>query len=137
MALQALEKALRVAEQQIVLVAKVCVEGGAAHAGTIEQALYGDRVELLRQHRFDQRAAGRDPGALDSAILATFPNSRTSFVHDRNLWGCGASLAQAIGDSRGGSMKRDAVSGAALIVGTVSGLVTMALHPSGHQLMAD
>ena len=34
-------------------------------------------------------------------------------------------------------MKRDAVSGAALIVGTVSGLVTMALHPSGHQLMAD
>ncbi|HXN84216.1 MAG TPA: hypothetical protein VN883_17170, partial [Myxococcales bacterium] len=34
-------------------------------------------------------------------------------------------------------MRRDAVSGAALIVGTVSGLVTMVLHPTGHQLMAD
>jgi hypothetical protein len=34
-------------------------------------------------------------------------------------------------------MRRDAVSGVALIVGTVSGLVTMALHPTGHQLMAD
>ena len=34
-------------------------------------------------------------------------------------------------------MRRDAVSGVALIVGTVSGLVTMVLHPTGHQLMAD
>jgi hypothetical protein len=34
-------------------------------------------------------------------------------------------------------MRRDAISGAALIVGTFSGLVTMALHPTGHQLMAD
>jgi hypothetical protein len=34
-------------------------------------------------------------------------------------------------------MTRDAIAGAALIVGTVSGWVMMALNPTGHQLMAD
>ena len=52
-----LEKVLGVAEEEIVLVAIMRVEGGAAHSGALKNILHGDVVEQFLHEQFHQRIA--------------------------------------------------------------------------------
>ena len=52
-----LEEIVDIAEEEVVLVTEVIVEGGAADAGTSENVLDGDGVERLFLHEGDERVA--------------------------------------------------------------------------------
>jgi hypothetical protein len=67
-------KVFYVAEEQIVLVAVVGVEGGAADFGAIEDVLDGDGLEWLFVHEGDQGVA---------KVIARGANAAVDFLFDR------------------------------------------------------
>jgi hypothetical protein len=63
-----LEEVLGIAQKQVILVAEVSVEGGAAYAGAIEDVPHSDLFEWLLAHEIDQRVAECISGAANAAI---------------------------------------------------------------------
>lgn len=62
------EEIFGVAEEEIVFVAVVRVEGGAANVGAIEDVLDGDGLERLVVHKRDDGIAESVPGGADADI---------------------------------------------------------------------
>src|ERR1700733_8659556 len=62
------EEVLHVAEKQVILVAIVSVEGGAADSGAIEHLLNGDVVEWLFLNQLNEGVSERLARAPDAAI---------------------------------------------------------------------
>lgn len=63
-----LEEIADVAEEEVILVAEMVVERGAANPGAIEDVLDGDGVEGLFLHEGDERVAEGIASAADAAI---------------------------------------------------------------------
>lgn len=62
------EEVFDVAEEEVVLIAEVGVEGGATDAGAVEDVLHGDGVEGLLLHELDEGVAEGVSGAADAAV---------------------------------------------------------------------
>lgn len=71
---QTFEEVFDVAEKEVLFVAEMGVEGGAADAGAIEELLDGDVVEGLLLDETDERVAEDVAGAADTRVRAIGPD---------------------------------------------------------------
>jgi hypothetical protein len=62
------EEVFDVAEEEVVLIAVVGIEGGATDSGAVEDLLHGDGVEGLLLHELDKGVAEGVAGAANAAV---------------------------------------------------------------------
>ena len=80
------EEAFGIAQQQVVRIPEVRVEGRASDLRLLDHALHRDAIELLGDHQLDEGDAERALGATHAQILARRP-ARCSLLSFRNSAG--------------------------------------------------
>ena len=137
-----LEKIFDIAEEQIIFVAVVQVKSGTGNSGAVQYVLDGDFVEGFLLHERDQGIAEQVTGMQSATIgfmrLRTFAGlhhacSRTFLS---SLFGIAATLEKTHCQKRAiyvysVCMTDDRKAGIALIAGSLGGILTMHIHPTG------
>src|ERR1700737_4631890 len=109
------------------------VEGRASDTRAIEHIRPVDGVQVFLPHQFDERVAEPVARPADAAIGLSVV---FGLIHGHRTPDCPV-LARTIRDraARLFLMTDERKGGIALITGTIAVLVTMALHPTGHELL--
>ena len=125
------EEVIDVPQEKVVCIAEVAVKRGASNADAVENFLDADLIEGLLEQDLHQRITEAIAGRAHPRITAAVGNHHLS--GQRRLL-CSVSLRTHDGQLRKTartlmSMTDNRAGGIALIIGAMSGVVTMILHP--------
>ncbi len=123
--------------KNVLLVAVVGVKRGTSHSCTIEDLLDSDVAKVTLTHKLDQSLPERGRSARDARIWFGLPNSIVLVVRHLRQQSGKRVILPAGQQSTTRTMTTNRSAAYAMIAGSAAGLVTMTLHPTGHDVVRN